>query len=66
MDVGVCAEPRYMTVSTREFASLLHLPLYLPHYVSALTLLLRAFTFLVSLIRIGYRLQVFWGKYRVA
>ena len=24
--------------------------------------ILRAFTFLVSLIRIGYRLQVFWGK----
>ena len=29
MDIGVCAEPRYMTVSTREFASLLHLPLYI-------------------------------------
>ena len=37
-DVGVYAEPRYMTVSTREFASLLPLPLYLPYYVSAFTL----------------------------
>ena len=59
MDVGFFAEPRYITVSSREFAYLC--------LTSLLTVLrfridsiLRTFTFLVSLIRIGYRLQVFY------
>ena len=47
----------------------LHGSLHILSLTSLLTVLrfriysiLRAFTFLVSLIRIGYRLQVFWGK----
>ena len=61
MDVGVSAEPCYITVSSREFAYL--------SLTSLLTVLrfriysiLHAFTFLVNLIRIGYKLQVFRGK----
>ena len=58
MDVGFCAEPRYITVSSREFAySLPYLFTYVLHFRIYSTL--RAFTFLVSLIRIDYRLQVF-------